>query len=306
MNIAVIGAGAIGGWLAARLALAGHRVAAFSSGGPVDALSISESGRRETVRLSRRQEPAELLILAVKAPALAKAASAAQPYVEGSSMVLPALNGVPWWFVDDEPLRSIDPDRQIATLLPQDRVVGCVVHASCSRTATDEVAVHHAEKLVVGEPGGGESKRVEALAALFEDAGIRVEQSRAVRQAIWYKLWGNATLNPLSALTRVTADRLIADPAIRAFLLAGMAELAAVGAAIGCAISQSGEDRLAVTKRLGAFKTSMLQDLEAGRALELDALLGAPREIALRHGIATPNLDLLYSLTSQLAGANRG
>ncbi|MEO6255318.1 MAG: ketopantoate reductase C-terminal domain-containing protein, partial [Sphingomicrobium sp.] len=136
-------------------------------------------------------------------------------------------------------------------------------------------------------------------------AGITVEASDNVRRAIWYKLWGNATINPLSALTRSTADRLLADPALRVLMLDAMAELAEIGAAIGCPITESGRDRMKVTARLGAFKTSMLQDVEAGRPIELEALLGAPREIATRAGIATPNLDLLYAATRQL-GENLG
>jgi 2-dehydropantoate 2-reductase len=116
-------------------------------------------------------------------------------------------------------------------------------------------------------------------------------------------LWGNATINPLSALTRATADKILADAECRAWMLDGMAELARIGAAIDCPISESGEDRMKVTARLGAFKTSMLQDVEAGRAIELEALLGAPREIARRHGIATPALDRLYHVTKLMAGS---
>ena len=168
------------------------------------------------------------------------------------------------------------------------------------RWAPIAIAVQHADKLILGEPGGGLSERVADLAALFEGAGIRVEPSDNVRRAIWYKLWGNMTINPISALTRATADRILASEALKPFILAAMAEAAAVGAAIGCPIAESGEDRMAVTARLGAFKTSMLQDVEAGRRLELEALLGAPREIGARVGIATPHIDTLYALTKLL------
>jgi 2-dehydropantoate 2-reductase len=140
---------------------------------------------------------------------------------------------------------------------------------------------------------------------LFENAGIRSDASDNVRRAIWYKLWGNATINPMSALTRSTADQLLADSAIRAFMAEAMDELAAVGAAIGCPISESAEDRMAVTARLGAFRSSMLQDVEAGRPIELEALLGAPREIAERVGLPTPQIDRLYAMT-RLMGKNLG
>jgi 2-dehydropantoate 2-reductase len=138
---------------------------------------------------------------------------------------------------------------------------------------------------------------------LLKGADLRPDLTTNVRRAIWYKLWGNATINPLSALVRATCDRILADGECRAWMLAGMAELAAVGAAIGCPIAESGEERMAVTARLGAFKTSMLQDVEAGRPIELEALLGAPREIARKFGIRTPSLDRLYNLTRLLAGS---
>jgi len=301
MNIAIVGAGAIGGWVAARLALAGNRVCAIGRGGPAEAIRISEKGREEVARLHRPGGIQDMLVLAVKAPALAEAAEAARPMIGDHTAVLPMLNGVPWWFLPGERLQSIDPDGRIAAALPLERVIGCVVHASCRRTGDGAVEVVHADRLIVGEPGGGPSERIVTLAERFERAGIRVQPSDDVRRAIWYKLWGNATLNPLSALTRASADRILADQPLRGFMLAAMAELASVGSAVGCPIGESGEERMAVTERLGAFKTSMLQDVEAGRPIELEALVGAPIEIARRAGIATPRLDLLYAQTRLMA-----
>jgi 2-dehydropantoate 2-reductase len=210
------------------------------------------------------------------------------------------LNGVPWWFVDGMQLKSVDPDGSIEAALALGQLVGCVVHASCSRSG-DAVIVKHADKLIIGEPEGGATERVERLCGAFETSGIRCERSENVRRAIWYKLWGNATLNPLSALTRATSSQLLANAECREWMLEGMAELAAIGAAIGCPISESGEDRTKVTERLGAFKTSMLQDVEAGRPIELEALLGAPREIARAKGVPTPALDRLYGITKLMA-----
>ena len=301
MNICIVGAGAIGGWVAARLAVAGHRVMAVTSRGPLDSLELRHGDRIERAAFDRLEAPADLLVLSVKAPALPHVAASLPPMVCSGTIVLPMLNGVPWWFVDGEPLRSVDPTGEIAKVLPFERIVGCVVHASCFREGPDRIVVKHADKLIVGEPLGGGSARVEALQALFDGAGIRCEASDNVRRAIWYKLWGNATLNPLSALTRATADRLLADPDCRAWMLEGMAELARIGAAIGCPITESGEDRTKVTARLGAFRTSMLQDVEACRPIELNALLGAPREIAARKGIETPALDRLYGVTRLMA-----
>jgi 2-dehydropantoate 2-reductase len=242
----------------------------------------------------------DVLVIAVKAHSLADAAEAGLGMVGPNTRIVPMLNGVPWWFLPGEPLGSFDPGGRIAGALPFAQVIGCVVHAACRRVGDNHIAVQHADKLILGEPRGGISQRVGDLAGLFENAGIRVEPSDNVRRAIWYKLWGNMTVNPISALTRATADRILASEALKPFVLAAMAEAAAVGAAIGCPIEESGEDRMAVTARLGAFKTSMLQDVEAGRRMEIEALLGAPREIGRRVGIHTPHLDTLYALTKLL------
>ncbi len=309
MKIGVIGAGAIGGWVAARLALAGNRVAVLARGETLRALhglSVREHGIAEHAQVHASDDPGQLgeqdlLIIAVKAPALATVVPLARPMIGPGTLIMPMLNGVPWWFLGDRPLDSVDPGGAIGACLPYDQLIGCVVHAACRRTAPNEVEVAHADKLIIGEPEGGSSERVAGLFAVLEKAGLRPDISNNVRRAIWYKLWGNMTMNPLSALTLVTADRLLSDQQLRPFILACMAEAAEIGAAIGCPISESGEERMAVTARLGAFKTSMLQDVEAGRAIELEALVGAPREIARRVGIATPNIDLLYGMTRLMA-----
>ncbi len=310
MRIGIIGAGAIGGWVAARLALAGNPVAVLARGSTLEALksglTILEKGVSEVAHVRASDDPAELgqqemLIVAVKAPALAEAAMQAGPMIGPDTVILPMLNGVPWWFLGDEQLASVDSDGRIAAALPYDRLVGCVVHAACRRTAPNVVDVAHADKLIIGEPAGEPSERVARIFALLDDAGLRPDITNNVRRAIWYKLWGNMTMNPLSALTLATADRLLGDQGLKPYILACMAEAAAIGAAIGCPISESGGDRMAVTARLGAFKTSMLQDVEAGRTIELEALVGAPREIGRRVGMATPNIDLLYSMTRLMA-----
>jgi len=311
MRICVVGAGAIGGWIAGELALAGKDVSIVARGETLRA--IEGEGLRFTldeenhcVALPASADPAafgqpDILVIAVKAPALPALANSLGPMIGPKTIIVPMLNGVPWWFTARR-LRSVDPDASISGALPADQVVGCVVHASCFREAPNHVVVKHSDKLIFGEPAGGISERAAAVGDLFEDVGIRAEQSGNIRRAIWYKLWGNATINPLSALTRSTADKLLDDPALRAFMASAMDELAAIGAAIDCPIDEGAEDRMAVTARLGAFKTSMLQDVEAGRAIELEALVGAPREIAEREGIATPQLDRIYAMTHLLAG----
>jgi 2-dehydropantoate 2-reductase len=301
MNICVVGAGAIGGWVAAKLALAGEQVTALNSTGLVDRIELIEAGESRTAELTRFDGPADLLIVAVKATALAPAAASARSLVGPETVIVPMLNGVPWWFVEGMQLTSVDPDGSVAAALPVGQIVGCVVHASCSRSG-GAVVVKHADKLIIGEPAGGEtSERVARLFGVLDAAGLRPDLTGNVRRAIWYKLWGNATINPLSALVRASCDRILADTECRAWMLEGMTELAAIGAMVGCPISESGEDRMAVTARLGSFKTSMLQDVEAGRRIELEALLGAPREIARANGIETPALDRLYSVTRLMA-----
>jgi len=310
MNICVVGAGAIGGWIAARLALAGNDVSLVARGETLRAIDsegllITDKGETRCVAVATASDPdalgvQDLLVVAVKAPALPAIAPALRPLVGPDTAIVPMLNGVPWWFTDD-PLWSVDPDLTIADALPVEQVAGCVVHASCFRSAPNHVTVKHAEKLILGEPGGGSGERIDGLCALFANAGIRCDASDNVRRAIWYKLWGNATINPLSALTRSTADKLLDDAEIRGFMAEAMDELAAVGAAIGCPIGETAEDRMAVTARLGAFRSSMLQDVEAGRPIEVEALLGAPREIARRAGVPTPQLDRLYAMTRLMA-----
>jgi 2-dehydropantoate 2-reductase len=300
MNICVLGAGAIGGWVAARLASAGEPVVALTSHGPLDRIVVSEGGREQTVGLTGFEGTPDLLVIAVKAPALPALAAKLGSLIGPDTLVLPMQNGVPWWFVEGRPLASVDPGGAIAAAIPVPQVVGCVVHASCFREG-GRVMVNHADKLIIGEPDGGPSERTAELYAVLDRAGLRPDLTGNVRRSIWYKLWGNATINPLSALTRATADRILSDAECRAWMLEGMAELAAIGAKIGCPISESGEERMQVTARLGAFKTSMLQDVEAGRPIELEALVGAPREIAERHGVPTPALDRLYHVTKLMA-----
>jgi len=301
MNICVVGAGAIGGWVAARLAFAGERVMALTSSGPLETIELSANGESGTAQLARFDEPADLLIIATKATSLASAAQSSIRLIGPGTVIVPMLNGVPWWFVEGANLRSVDPDGTIAAALPFTQIIGCVVHASCRRSGRGKIIVNHADKLLIGEPDGQTSERSARLFGILDRARLRPDLTGNVRRAIWYKLWGNATINPMSALTRASCDRILADAECRAWMLEGMVELAAIGAAVGCPISESGEERMAVTARLGAFKTSMLQDVEAGRPIELEALLGAPREIALTYSIPTPALDRLYGVTKLMA-----
>lgn len=303
MKIAIVGAGAIGGWVAARLTSAGLDPAVVvRPGARLDRLALVDANHEQTVAIRSFDHvdhlgPRDLVVFAVKAFALAEAAQAAAPLIGPDTIIVPMVNGVPWWFADS-PLDSVDPGGRIAATLPAGQILGCVVHAAVRREGKT-VIVQQADRLIFGEPAGGDSRRARTIAALFEGAGIRAEASPQIRRAIWYKAWGNMTMNPLSALTGATTDRIIAE--CRPLILACMEEARAIGAAIGCPIEESGEARIAVTERLGAFKTSMLQDAEAGRPLELEALLSAPLELAERHGLAAPHLANLHAMTRLMA-----
>jgi 2-dehydropantoate 2-reductase len=321
MRVAIIGAGAIGGWMGVRLAKAGHAVSVLARGATLSAIQsqgwgLVEGGVKTVQRVAVSDDPAalgpqDLVVLTVKGPALSDLAPRIAGLIGPSTLVMPAMNGVPWWFLLggggdllSTPLATLDPAGTIASALSFDRVIGCVVHAAASTTAPGEVLHKAGNRLIIGAPDGSGSRAAMACEA-FEDAGFDVARSPHIQRDIWHKLWGNMTMNPISALTGATCDRLLDDPLVTQFVLRVMAEAQTIGAHIGCRIDERGEDRNAVTRELGAFKTSMLQDAEAGRALELDQMLAAPREIASRLGVLTPNLDALFGL-ARLFGRSRG
>lgn len=316
-KICIVGAGAIGGMIGTRLAAAGHtQVSALARGATL--ANLREHGWRMRMGTGQdaklMQGPAlssdqaaelgvqDLVVIAVKGPALSSVAQSIGPLLGPNTLVLPAMNGVPWWFCQGQadlkaPLQSVDPGGLVARAIPFAQVIGCVVHASTSTPEPGLVLHKMGQGLIIGEPGGGRSERVAALAQVLGQAGFDVTHSEDVRYDIWYKLWGNLTMNPVSAITGATMDQVLADPLVRGFCSAAMAEAAAVGARIGCAITQSAEDRHAITAKLGAFKTSMLQDVQAHRAIELDAIVGAVQEISQRLGMPTPHIDALMGLT---------
>ncbi|MBF9267160.1 2-dehydropantoate 2-reductase, partial [Paracidovorax cattleyae] len=250
----------------------------------------------------------DVVVLAVKAPALPDVAARIAPLLGPGTTVLTAMNGVPWWFLEGcsgpvhgRELASVDPGGSLARAIPIRRVVGGVVHASCSVDGPGIVRQHFGNRLILGEAGGGTTPRLEALSALIARGGIEVEQSPRIQQDIWFKLWGNMTINPISALTGATTDRILDDDLVRGFVSAVMLEAKAIGERLGLRIEQQPEDRHAVTRKLGAFKTSMLQDVEAGKPLEIDALVGAVHELGHATGVPTPHTDALLGLVRLFA-----
>ena len=312
-SICIYGAGAIGGWIGARLAAQGAAVSLVARGATLTALQqqglrLREGGSERTYSVRAVAEPAELgvqdlVVLAVKAPALAEVARHIGPLLGPDTVVLTAMNGVPWWFFQGfggalagTRLMTVDPTGAIAAALPAAQVIGAVVHASCSMDAPGVVRHHFGRGLILGEPSGAASPRLQALAALLSAAGFEASVSAQIQRDIWYKLWGNMTVNPISALTGATTDLILDDPLLRDFISGVMLEAREIGARLGIPISQQPEDRHAVTRKLGAFKTSMLQDVEAGKPVELDALVGVVRELGRLTGVATPLTDALLGL----------
>ena len=322
MKIGIVGAGAIGGLLGVSLAqVSGVEVCVLARGATLDALKtdgwrLVSGGETRTSAVRADAQPEvlgiqDVVIVAVKGQALPSLAPTLAPLIGQDTIVLPAMNGVPWWFCDSlealrgQRLESVDPGGKIAAVIPFRHIIGCVVHASASTSKPGVVDHKMGRGLIIGEPAGGTSARVDGLARVLRAAGFDVTVSANVRQDVWYKLWGNLTMNPVSAITGATIDRLLGDPLVREFCSAAMREAAGLGERIGCVVDQSPEDRHVVTAKLGAFKTSMLQDVEAGRPIELDAIVGAVHEIARRLNVPTPNIDALFGL-ARLFGRSRG
>ena len=321
-TVFIVGAGAIGTFLGTYLARRGAEVSAVARGATAAALRthgfrFEEGGTVLTAPVRVVEEttalgPQDLVVLAVKGPSLPDLAEKVRPLLGPDTVVLTAMNGVPWWFFhglggphEGAAVKSVDPYGRVAGAIPVRHVIGGVVHATCSVRAPGLVRHGFGRGLIIGEPGGGASGRVNALADRLTAAGFETTVSKRIQADVWYKLWGNMTMNPMSALTGATCDRLLDDPLLDRFTLAIMAEAAAIGERIGCPIHQSGEDRNAVTRKLGAFKTSMLQDVEAGKPLEIDGLLTAVSEIGRRVSVPTPSTDALLGLTRVFA-AGRG
>jgi 2-dehydropantoate 2-reductase len=325
MRVCVLGAGAIGGFIGAALAGSGVATSALARGATLAALRangwrVESADGLRTAPVVASADPAELgeqdvVIVAVKAGSMPTAATSLGPLLGPHTMVLTTMNGVPWWFFEGfggpcegRRLDTVDPGGRIAATVPGSQVVGGVVHMSCSSPEPGLVRHRSGTGLIIGEPDNTESRRVVDLAELVRSAGLDVIVSTEIQKDVWYKLWGNLTINPISALTGATADRILDDALVNAFCQSAMIEAQKIGAEIGCPIAESPEDRTKITRKLGAFRSSMLQDAEAGRPLELDALVGAVREIGAVVGVPTPNIDALLGLTrlsAQVRGLDR-
>ena len=328
MKVCIYGAGAIGGWIGVHLAQKGHQVSVVARGLTLDALQQKGlqcvQAQAPEARLSANVTvsadpadlgPQDLIIVAVKAPAMLDVAQGIAPLLAPHTMVMTAMNGVPWWFfqgfggkLQGTTLNTIDPQGLIAKAIPPQHVVGCVVYASCSLDAPGVVRHHFGQGLILGEPSaqnGVVSPRVQQLVADLQEAGFNASASAQIQKDVWFKLWGNMTVNPVSAITGATTDLIMQDDLVRQFVSSVMLEAKAIGERVGIPIAQTPEDRHAVTLKLGAFKTSMLQDVEAGKSVELDALVSAVRELGQLTQVSTPFTDALLGL-SRLHASVRG
>jgi 2-dehydropantoate 2-reductase len=314
MKICIYGAGAIGGWMGVRLAQTGHEISVVARGATLAALrehglQLVENGKTATVQVAASESsadlgPQDIVIVAVKAPAMAAVAAGIAPLLTKDTVVVTAMNGVPWWFCDGlgaafagKRLTSVDPDGAIAAAIPGAQTIGCVVHASCLQDAPGVIRHHLGNGLILGEACGQPSERVQTLVAMLVAAGFNASASQQIQRDVWYKLWGNMTMNPISAITGATTDKILGDDLVRGFVTSAMLEAKEIGAKFGIPIDQAPSDRHQVTLKLGAMKTSMLQDVLARKSVELDALVGAVRELGQITEVPTPFIDALLGLS---------
>ncbi|MHB1928840.1 MAG: 2-dehydropantoate 2-reductase [Acidimicrobiales bacterium] len=319
MRICVVGAGAIGGLLAARLWLAGNDVSVLARGESLTAIEaqgitlLQPDGSQSVATGLRASSDAaslgdqDLVLLAVKAHQLPAVAEAI-PILSGPLTVVLALqNGIPWWFFHRFPgelegrrLSSLDPDGVLERAIPADRVLGSIAYPAAEREAPGVVRLVEGDRFPVGELDGEMTTRAAAVAGVLSGAGFTSRVVRDIRSHIWVKAWGNLAFNPISALTGATLSEMVRLPASRELATRMMSEAATIAERLGLRLRLSVEQRIEGAGKVGDHKTSMLQDVEAGRPLELEALVGSFVELGRLTGTATPSIEAVYALTSAL------
>lgn len=317
MRITIVGAGAIGGLLGFRLAAKGHEVRLVARGAHLHALRqrgltlIAEDGACETLPIPAAdcigEGPHDVIVLGMKAHQVADAAPAVAASLADDTAILTAQNGIPWWYFhgQDGPyagarLESVDPGGRIEACLPAGRVIGAVVYPAAEILEPGVIKHVEGNRFSIGEIDGADTPRVRALSQALQEAGFRAPVLSDIRSEIWTKLWGNLSFNPISALTHATLVDICTFPPTRALAAGMMREAQAVAEHLGVRFKVSLERRLAGAEAVGAHKTSMLQDVEAGRALEVDALVGSVAELGRIIGLPTPSIDAVYAAASLL------
>jgi 2-dehydropantoate 2-reductase len=318
VKICIYGAGAIGGFIGARLDRAGKEVSLIARGPHLAAMKakglklLSEEGDF-TVTPRCAADPAELgpqdyVVLALKAPAVAGIVEQMQPLLGPKTAVVMAVNGVPWWYFHDlegpwrdRRLKTVDPDDRQWRGIGPGRVLGCVVYPAAEVAEPGVVRHQSGDRFSLGEPDGSKSDRAVALSRAMIAAGLKAPVKPDIRTEIWVKLWGNVAFNPISALTGGTLKRICEDPSTRALARSIMNEAEAVANKLGVKMPIDVERRIEGAAGVGEHKTSMLQDLERGRPTEIDAIVGAVAELGDVVGQDTPYIDAIYALVRQKA-----
>jgi 2-dehydropantoate 2-reductase len=309
----IYGAGAIGGTVAVLLARAGAAVHVIARGETLaaierDGLRLVIDGETLQAAIQVSEDPAEVgpqdyVIVAVKGPSLQEVASRIGPLLGPGTAVVTAMNGVPWWFFANaagslagKRLTAVDPDGAIGRALPPERIIGCAVYMACAIEAPGLIRHSGGRRLLIGEAHSPSKERVALLADWLRRAGLDCVESPDIRRDIWLKLWGNLSINPISLLTAATLDRIIDDPLVHVLCVRIMEEAQRIGEAIGIAATLCAEDVIATAHTLGNFKTSMLQDAEHGKPVEIDALLTVTHDIGQMVGAPTPFIDSVLGL----------
>jgi 2-dehydropantoate 2-reductase len=315
MRICIYGAGAIGGYLGAQLALAGEDVTLIARGPHLEAmrangLKLIIDGEERVARPMCTNDPAEAgpqdyVIIALKAHSVPGIVDAMQPLLGPETAVVTAVNGVPWWYFyklegpwEDRRIESVDPGgRQWSQLGPQ-RAIGCVVYPACEIAEPGVIRHISGNRFTLGEPSNEKTERVKRLSKAMIDAGFKAPVRR-IRDEIWVKLWGNLCFNPISALTQATLDIVATDPGTRGVARAMMLEAQAIGDKLGVRFGVDVDKRIDGAAAVGAHRTSMLQDLELGRPMEIDALVTAVQEMGRLFAVPTPTIDVVLAMVQQ-------
>ena len=320
MKFAVVGAGAIGGYLGARLALAGEQVTFIARNRNLAAINangfklIEEDGREQQTRAVRAVQsmaeagPQDVVLLTVKAHQVIDLLPGLRDLFGPQTLVVTMINGIPWWYFQGlagphqgRGLDSVDPGGQLAAAIEPGRIIGSIVYPAAELLEPGVVKVVEGNRFTIGELSGERTERIERLSQALIRAGFKAPVSKDIRSELWVKLWGNLSFNPISALTHATLEDICRFPASRALAAGMMAEAQQVAEALGVRFRISLDQRIAGAEAVGAHKTSMLQDVEAGRAVELEALVGAVVELGRITGVPTPQIEAIYGAMQLLA-----
>lgn len=320
VKICVVGAGSIGGYLAVLFAAAGHEVTVCARGAHLAAIRsrglelISEDGTRKIARNLRTPDairdagPQDLVILGVKAHQVEAVVGELPALFHDDTMLIPMQNGIPWWYFqrhggayEGQIVRTADPAGKIAATIDPSRIIGCVVYPAATIAAPGIIRHIEGNRFPLGELDGAETARIRMLSDLFTAAGLKAPILSSIRNEIWLKLWGNLSFNPISALTHATLVDLCRFPLSRNLAEAMMLEAQAVGHKLGVAFRVPLDKRIAGAEKVGRHKTSMLQDVEAGRDPEIDALVGSVIELAELTGTPVPQISAVYALVKLLS-----